>query len=91
MTDIYATVAVPADQVDTARNIGGDQWAFSRALTTDSSGAPPATHYGSSGEADAALLALIVNLPGVQVNYDENVSATDAIAAMGLHFVVEEV
>lgn len=91
MTDIYATVTCPLDQLDTARQIGGDQWAFSRALTTDAEGDPPATHYGSSGDADAALLALIVNLPGVQVNYDENVSPTDAIAAMGLRFVVEEI
>lgn len=91
MTDIYATVAVPLDQLDAARNIGGDQWGLTRALTTDANGAPPATHYGSSGKADAVLLALIVNLPGVLVNYDENVSPPDALTGFGLRFVVEEV
>lgn len=91
MTDIYATVAVPLDQLDTARNIGGEQWSFSRALTTDANGEPPATHYGSSGDADAALLALIVNLPGVLVNFDENVSPTAALAGFGLYFVADEV
>lgn len=89
MTDIYATVAVPAASVDTARTIGGSQWAFARALTTDANGAPPATHYGSSGSADAALLALILALPDVLVDYTN--TATDALAGFGLHFVAEEI
>lgn len=90
MTDIYATVAVPAASVDTARTIGTGQWLFSRACTTDANGAPPATHYACSGQADAALLALIVaSLPDVQVNYTD--SGADALVGFGLHFVVEEI
>jgi hypothetical protein len=89
MTDIYATVICPADQVDTARTIGGNQWAFPRALTTDPSNVPPATDYGSSGDADAALLALIVALPGVVVNYTD--TWQDALAAAGRYLVAEEI
>lgn len=95
MTDISATVAVPADQVDAARYIGipgagteneNPQWAFVRALT-DSPGGENITHYLSSGAADAALLALIVNLPGVLVVYPEGAQA--ALASWGLHFWVD--
>ena len=90
MTDIYATVAVPVTQLETARTIGAGQWGFTRALTTDAEGDPPATHYATSGQADAALLALIVaSLPDVLVNYTD--SGVDAIAGWGLHFVVEEI
>lgn len=90
MTDIYATVAVAVADVDVARTIGAGQWAFTRALTTDAEGDPPATHYATSGQADAALLALIVaSLPDVLVNYTD--SGVDAIASWGLHFVVEEI
>lgn len=95
MTDIYATVAVAAADVDTARTIGAPdqnnpQWAFTRACTTDTQGDPPATHYACSGQADAALLALIVaSLPGVQVNYTD--TGVDALTGFGLRFVVEEI
>lgn len=88
MTDIYATVAVPASEVATARTIGGDQWAFPRKLTIDPAGAEPATHYGSSGSADAALLALILALPDVQVNYTD--PWQDALTGFGLYIVAEE-
>ena len=90
MTDIYATVAVAAADVDTARTIGSDQWGFTRACTTDANGAPPATHYATSGQADAALLALIVaSIPSVLVNYTD--SGVDALTGFGLRFVVEEI
>lgn len=95
MTDIYATVAVPAAEVNTARTIGiptseNPQWAFTRTLTTDVNGTPPVTHYATSGQADAALLALIIaSIPDVLVNYTD--SGQDAIAGFGLHFVVEEI
>jgi hypothetical protein len=88
VTDIYATVIVPVGQLDSARIIGGNQWGFIRALTSDTDGAPPPTHYVSSGQADAALLALIVNLPGVIVNYDQNAPAMQVISSAGLRFVV---
>lgn len=89
MTDIYATVAVPAEHVETANTIGGNQWAFPRALTTDSSGDPPATHYGASGTADAALLALIVaSVPGVLANYTDTWRV--ALTGFGLYTVVDE-
>lgn len=90
MTDIYATVACPAADVATARTIGGDQWPFTRACTTDAEGDPPATHYASSGQADAALLALVlVSLPNIQVNYTD--TGVDALTGWGLRFVVEEI
>lgn len=78
MTDIAATVIVPIAQVETARTIGAPdpnnpQWRFIRALTTDPTGPsnPDAevTDYVSSGQADAGLLALIVQLPGVLAFY----------------------
>lgn len=90
MTDIYATVAVPVASLDAARTIGGDQWSFTRACTSDPEGDPPATHYATSGQADAALLALIVaSLPNVLVNYTD--TGVDALTGWGLRFVVEEI
>jgi hypothetical protein len=85
MTDIAATVIVPIAQVDTARTIGGDQWRFIRPLTTDPTGPsnPDAevTDYVSSGQADAGLLALILQLPGVIADYDHNHTWQDTLAA----------
>lgn len=95
MTDIAATVIVPVAQIDTARLIGGDQWAFRRALTTDPTGpsnpAAEITDYGSSGAADAGLLALIVQLPGVIADYDPEHSWQDTLAANGRYIIAEEI
>lgn len=95
MTDIAATVIVPVAQVATARTIGGDQWAFRRALTTDPTGPsnPDAevTDYVSSGAADAGLLALIVQLPGVIADYDPNHTWQDALAANGRYIIADEI
>jgi len=94
MTDITATVIVPIAVVDTARTIGGDQWRFVRPLTTDPTGPtnPDAevTDYASSGAADAGLLALIVQLPGVIADYDPAHSWQDTLAANG-RYLIEEV
>lgn len=90
MTDIYATVAVAAADVDTARTIGTGHWQFTRACTTDAEGDPPATDYACSGQADAALLALIVaSIPSARVNYTD--TGVDALTGWGLRFVVEEI
>lgn len=95
MTDIAATVIVPIDQVATARLIGGDQWAFRRALTTDPTGptnsSAEITDYVSSGAADAGLLALIVQLPGVIADYDPEHSWQDTLAANGRYTILEEI
>jgi len=79
MTDIAATVIVPAAVVETARTIGSSDsvnpWTFPRALTTDPTGPsnPDAeiTDYDASGTADAGLLALIAQLRGVVVNFTD--------------------
>jgi hypothetical protein len=89
MADIYATIAVPVADVETARSIGSDQWMFTRACTTDANGAPPATHYATSGQADADLLALILlSVPSTLVNYTD--SGIDALTSFGLRFVVDD-
>lgn len=100
--DIAATVIVPVAQVDTARTIGtpdpeNPQWRFNRPLTTDPTGpsnsSAEVTHYVSSGAADAGLLALIVNLPGVIVDYvvTEEHGWQTTIAANGLYTIAEEI
>ena len=95
MTDIAATVIVPVAVVDTARTIGGDQWTFVRALTTDPTGpsnsSAEITDYVSSGAADAGLLALIVQLPGVIADYDPEHTWQDTLAANGRYIIMDEI
>lgn len=95
MTDIRATVIVPIAQVDTARTIGGNQWTFIRALTTDPTGPSNTeaeiTDYGSSGAADAGLLALIVQLPSVIADYDPTHTWQDTLAANGRYIIADEI
>lgn len=95
MTEIAATVIVPVAVVDTARTIGSDQWRFTRELTTDPTGPSNAgaeiTDYGSSGAADAGLLALIVQLPGVVADFDPNHTWQDTLAANGRYIILEEI
>lgn len=97
MSEIAATVIVPVDQVATARIIGAsdpvNSWTFPRALTTDPTGpsnpAAEITDYGASGAGDAGVLALIVMLPGVVVDYTENWQAV--LAANGRYIIADEI
>lgn len=99
MTDIAATVIVPIAVVDTARTIGASDsvnpWTFNRALTTDPTGPsnPDAeiTDYGASGAAEAGLLALIVQLPGVIADYDPEHTWQDTLAANGRYIIMDEI
>lgn len=100
MTDIAATVIVPIAVVDTARTIGvpdpnNPQWRFNRALTTDPTGpsnsSAEITDYVSSGAADAGLLALIVQLPGVIADYDPEHTWQDTLAANGRYIIMDEI
>lgn len=88
MSEIFATVKCPAAQVNAARQIGGDQWAFGGQFTTDPAGALPVTHYISSGSADAGLLALIAMIAGVVVSFDSN--PYNVLAEWELYPIAEE-
>lgn len=85
MTEKYCCLFVPLDQLDTARALGAPDWNMPRAITTDSSQAPPATHYGSAGVGDADKADAIAALPGVF--YSEQPWPT-ALADAGLYTVV---
>ena len=59
MTSTFATIIIPAAAIEAARADMPDS--FSAAYTTDTTGAPPATHYVGSGHFFNTELDFIVN------------------------------
>jgi hypothetical protein len=91
MTDVFKTIIVPAVDVQAARDacalVEGGQGMFSVQLTTDVNGAPPATHYASSGAVPEDILPLM--WPSSADVSDE--PWQEACARVGVRMVVEEV
>lgn len=86
MTSTFATIITPAAAIEAARADMPDS--FSAAYTTDTTGAPPASHYVGSGHFFNTELDFIVN----EATWPRTVRFGDAAAALaelGLVPVVE--
>lgn len=91
MADVFRTLIVPAIDVQAARDtcamVPGGAGMFSVQLTTDVNGAPPATHYASSG-------LIPEEIPPLMWPSAADVTEEDwqtACARLGLRQVVEEI
>ena len=86
MTSTQATIIIPAAAIEAARtDMPGS---FSAAYTTDTTGAPPATHYVGSGHFLDTELDFIVN----EATWPRTVrfgDASAALAELGIVPVVE--
>jgi hypothetical protein len=91
MSESFVTIIVPAADVEAARlscsEIPGGTGMLTAQLTTDVNGAPPATHYASSGTMDDQIAARMWP-SSADVSTEE---WQTACARLGLRQVVEEV
>jgi hypothetical protein len=87
MADVFKTIIVKAaDQVaaqNTAATVPGGEGMFQAGLTTDPAGAPPATHYISSGYMPEEIVPLM--WPSSADVSDQ--AALDAEARLGLRAI----